>query len=121
MIRGRLSIGRGGLDGLTLSEFCDIAWVELWDDCGPMGDHHQYRRIITELFIEGKDAYDIFYEVTEYDKKGKSHKKMKRLSDSPSRVSRNIQMQSAVSVLEQWKARSAELKAAREVASTPDG
>lgn len=96
-------------------------WVEIWDDCGPMGDHHQYRRVVTELFIEGKDAYDIFIETTEYDAKGKARTKMKRLADRRSSVARTQQMTAAETTLAQWRARSAELKAEAGVASTPDG
>lgn len=96
---------------MSLATFCDVVWVEIWDDCGPMGDHQQYRRIVTELFIEGKDAYDIFYETTEYDRKGKPHKKMKRLADQRSTASRGQQMISAQATLDAWRARAEELKA----------
>lgn len=119
MIRGRFALA--GRTRISLSDYCDVVWLEIWDDCSPMGDTHQYRRIVTELFIDGKDAYDIFYEVTEHDKKGRPRKKVKRLAASPSSVSRTQQMTSATTVLDQWRARSAELKAQREVASTPDG
>lgn len=120
MIRGRILRG-GGARNLSLSMLCDIAWVEIYDDCSPMGDSHQYRRIVTELFIDGKDPFEIFYEVTEYDKKGKPKKKQRRLADAPTSVSRGQQMSSALSVLEQWKARAAQLKEEQALASTPDG
>lgn len=44
---------------MALSTFLDIVWAELWDDVSPMGDRARYHKIIVELFIEGKDPYDI--------------------------------------------------------------
>ena len=67
---------------MSLADFCDLVWLEIWNDCSPMGDLSEYRRIVTELFIDGKDPHDITYEVTDYDGKGKPVKKMKRLSDT---------------------------------------
>lgn len=106
---------------MPLETFCDLAWVEIWDDVTAMSDIHTYHRIVTELFIEGKDPYEIKYEVTEYDKKGKPVTKVKRLADAPTAVSRAQRMLSQGSILEQWKTRSAELKAGGSVASSPDG
>lgn len=114
ILRGRQ--GRLGLRDMSLAVFCDITWVEIWDDFGPMSDHITYRRIVTELFVEGKEPYEITYEVTVHDKKGKPHQKLKRLSDSPSAGSRSQRMVSQASVLEEWKARGAELRAEKEAA-----
>lgn len=114
ILRGRQ--GRLGLRGMSLAAFCDVVWVEIWDDFGPMSDHITYRRIVTELFIDGKEPYEITYETTVYDKKGKSKQVTKRLSDAPSAASRSQRMVSQTSVLEQWKARAAELKAEKEAA-----
>jgi hypothetical protein len=108
LVRGRQ--GRMGLREMSLSTFCDIVWVEIWDDVGAMGDRAQYHRIIEELFLEGKDPYDITYETTEY-KNGKSVEVTRRLSEAPSKAGRANRMKSEASVLEQWKARAAELKA----------
>ena len=30
-------------------------WLELWDDCGPMGDQVKYREAIQTIFYEGRD------------------------------------------------------------------
>lgn len=114
IIRGRQ--GRLGLQGMSLATFCDVVWVEIWDDYGPMSDHITYRRIVTELFVEGKEPFEITYEVTTYDKKGKAKQVTKRLSDSPSQGSRAQRLTSQSSVLEQWKARAAELRADKEAA-----
>lgn len=78
MIRGRQ--GRIGLTGMSLSTFLDLVWTEIWDDCSPMADRAQYRRVMKELFLEGKDPHEVWYET--YDQKGK--KVRKRLSDAPS-------------------------------------
>lgn len=58
---------------MTLQTFCDLVWLELWNDCPPMGDHAQYREIITKLFIEGKPAWEITYDGV--DAKGKKVRK----------------------------------------------
>jgi hypothetical protein len=101
---------------MSLATFCDLVWVEIWDDVGPMSDHTQYRRIVTELFIEGKDPYDITYETTVYDKKGKAKQVVKRLSEMPSGAARSQRLVSQADVLAEWKARAAELKAAKQAA-----
>jgi hypothetical protein len=44
---------------MSLSTFLDIAWAELWDDVSPMADRSRWHKIIVELFVEGKDPYDI--------------------------------------------------------------
>lgn len=80
MIRGRQ--GRAGLNGMSLSTFLDLVWTEIWDDCSPMGDRSQHRRVMKELFIEGKNPHDVWYET--YDDKGK--KVRKRLDDVPAEV-----------------------------------
>lgn len=45
---------------MSLSTFCDLVWTEIWDDCPAMGDQAQYRRVMTELFLDGKDPSDIY-------------------------------------------------------------
>lgn len=77
MIRGRQ--GRTGLRDMPLHTFLDLVWTEIWDDCAPMGDQGQYRRIMKELFLEGKNPHEIWYDT--HDDKGK--KIRKRLSDVP--------------------------------------
>lgn len=62
---------------MPLCAFLDIVWAEVWDDCGPMSDQTQYRSIVTQLFLEGKDPTQVTYTVT--DAKGKT--KVKRLSE----------------------------------------
>ena len=82
MIKGRLAKQGQSLRGMPLETFCDIVWAEIWDDCSAMGDQSQYRSIVTQMFIEGKDPHDIWYETT--DAKGK--KKRKRLASEPGRT-----------------------------------
>ena len=60
---------------MSLSTFLDLVWVEIYDDCSPMGDRHQYREIVTKLFMLGEDPHNIW--VTQPDGK------KKRLSDTP--------------------------------------
>lgn len=65
MTEGRLAVirgrqGRAGLRGMSLSTFCDLVWTEIWDDCPAMGDQQQYRRIMRELFLDGKDPSEIY-------------------------------------------------------------
>ena len=56
MIRGRrIAQGLPGLRGLSLSSFCDLVWVELWDDCPAMGDQVKYRDALHAIFYEGKE------------------------------------------------------------------
>lgn len=64
---------------MTLERFCDLVWLEIWDDCPPLGDQGQYRRIMSEYFIECKDPWNIIYET--HDDKGKKVKK--RLAPIP--------------------------------------
>ena len=64
---------------MSLATFLDLIWTEIWDDANPMGDRSQYRRIMKELFLEGKDPHEIWYDTT--DAKGKKIKK--RLSEGP--------------------------------------
>jgi hypothetical protein len=68
-----------GFRHMTLQTFCDLVWLEVWNDCPPMGDHAQYREIVTKLFIEGKPAWEITYDG--HDDKGKKVKK--RLAPRP--------------------------------------
>jgi hypothetical protein len=58
---------------MPLATFCDLVWVEIYDDVSPMGDRAQYRRIVKELFLEGKDPSEIWIETT--DAKGKKVRK----------------------------------------------
>lgn len=39
-----------------MSEFCDLVWLEIWDDCPAMGDQPRYREIIQGVFYEGRDS-----------------------------------------------------------------
>lgn len=64
---------------MTLQTFCDLVWLEIWEDCPPMGDHGQYRDIVTKIFLECKEPWEISY--TTYDDKGK--KVTKRLGPRP--------------------------------------
>jgi hypothetical protein len=64
---------------MSLQTFCDLVWVEIHDDCSPMGDQAQWREIVTKLFIEGIPAWEITYEG--FDDKGK--KVRKRLAPRP--------------------------------------
>lgn len=57
VIRGRQ--GRQGFNGMSFSTFLDIAWAELWDDVSPMADRSRWHMIVKELFVDGKDPYDI--------------------------------------------------------------
>jgi len=41
---------------LSLSAFCDLVWLELWDDCPAMGDQAKYREAINTIFIEGREV-----------------------------------------------------------------
>jgi hypothetical protein len=65
---------------MSLATFLDLVWMEIWDDCAPMGDQFQYRRIMKELFLDGVPPHDIWYDT--HDDKGK--KIRKRLSEAPS-------------------------------------
>lgn len=60
---------------MSLSTLLDIIWAEIYDDCPPLGDIHQYREVIQQLYIEGKDPHSITYT----DAKGKT----KRLATTP--------------------------------------
>lgn len=112
-IRGRrLRYGAPpGLKGLTLSDFCDLVWAEVLDDCPPMGDHAQYRDIVHKMFIEGLEPHDIWW--TDHD--GKSHRltepaRKKGVSGRPSKE----QFAAAAALQEQ-------LRAAREAAKQAGG
>jgi hypothetical protein len=41
---------------LSLSAFCDLVWLELWDDCSPMGDQAKYREALYTIFVEGREV-----------------------------------------------------------------
>ena len=40
---------------MTLSDFCDLVWMELWDDCPAMGDQVKYRESLMAIFYEGRE------------------------------------------------------------------
>lgn len=44
---------------MSLSDFCDLVWLELWDDCPPLGDQQKYREAIHTIFVEGKEIGEI--------------------------------------------------------------
>lgn len=46
---------------MCLSEFCDIAWAMLYDDCPAMGDQSKYREALHNLFYLGQESetYDV--------------------------------------------------------------
>jgi hypothetical protein len=50
---------------MTLANFCDLVWLEVWDDCPALGDQHEYREIVHNLFFEGLEPGEI--EVTDPD------------------------------------------------------
>jgi hypothetical protein len=87
---------------MNLETFCDLVWSEIWDDCAPMGDQAQYREIVKQLFLDGKDPYEIWFETT--DAKGK--KKRQRLAQAPSRSSsgRRHDLQALRELMEQAQA-----------------
>jgi hypothetical protein len=47
--------GHRGFEGCTISDFLDVAWAALYDDCPAMGDQFKYREALHEIFIEGKE------------------------------------------------------------------
>lgn len=116
---------------MSLSTFCDLVWLEIWDDCSPMGDQHEYREIVHKLFIEGIPPWEIFYDG--YDAKGKKVKK--RLGERPtstSTMSKTEQVVSARDLFEKLGRKSKidpkafveqvqAAKQAAEVASPPSG
>ena len=72
MASGRLEVirarqGRLGLRGMSLSTFCDLAWLELWDDCPALGDLSQYREVIEQIFLQGMDPAKVTW--TDHDGK----------------------------------------------------
>lgn len=117
IIRGR----HRGLHGVTFADFLDLVWVEIWDDCSPMGDVSQYREIVTKLFIEGMEPWRITYTTT--DKKGK--KVTKRLGDRPeggrSFAPSKSMMEQARALHQQLQALKAAAQEGDKVASPPDG
>ena len=46
---------------MGLSEFCDVAWAMLYDDCPAMGDQSKYREALYNLFYLGQESetYDV--------------------------------------------------------------
>lgn len=67
---------------MTFETFLDVVWAEIYDDCPPMGDHAEYRRIVTELFVEGKQPNQITYK----DAKGKTQ----RLANAQTEIGKAI-------------------------------
>lgn len=49
----RIRLGLPGLRGVSLSEFCDLVWLELWDDAPQLGDRSEYRDLLVKLYLEG--------------------------------------------------------------------
>lgn len=97
---------------MTLQTFCDLVWLEIWDDCPPMGDQSQYRDIVTKLFIECKNAWEITYQG--YDDKGK--KVTKRLATVPVAGSTGNAMADARALYERIKGKTKPIDAAGMVA-----
>jgi len=111
VIRGRQ--GRLGFRQLSLCTLLDIIWAEIYDDCSPMGDVHQYREVVSALYIEGRDPHDITYK----DAKGKT----RRLADAPASSGvRKGPSQSAHEAMRAMQERARELAEARKLASPPD-
>ena len=40
---------------MSLSDFCDLVWLELWDDCPAMGDQTKYREAVVTIFVDGEE------------------------------------------------------------------
>ena len=72
---------------MSLSTFLDIVWAEIWDDVSPMGDRSRYRQIIVELFVEGKDPYDITWRDSDNKLQRLSNQRMTTKDSKPARSS----------------------------------
>jgi hypothetical protein len=48
--------GHRGFERCTVSAFCDVVWLALWDDCPALGDQHRYREALIDIFHHGGDA-----------------------------------------------------------------
>jgi hypothetical protein len=96
---------------MSLATLLDIIWAEMWDDCSPMGDVHQYREIITQLYIEGKDPSTISYRGADG--------KVKKLTLTSS--AGGEPPQSARDEAKAMMARARELAEAKALASQPSG
>lgn len=97
---------------MSFSTFLDIAWAELWDDVSPMADRGRWHKIIQELFVEGKDPYDITW---------KDHDgKLQRLSNQRGLTQDAKPTKSAMDQAKEWQEK---LRARKEdlVASADDG
>lgn len=81
---------------MPLSTFLDIVWAELWDDVSPMADRSRYHKILVELFVEGKDPYDITWK----DEKGKTQ----RLSNQRTMSTDSKPAASAMDQAKAWQA-----------------
>ena len=81
---------------MSLSTLLDIVWTELWDDISPMGDRSRYHKILIELFVEGKDPYDITW---------KDHDgKLQRLSNQRGGTTDGKPTATATSQAQEWLA-----------------
>lgn len=101
-----------------MEQFCDLVWTEIWDDCPPMGDQHQYRDIMEKLFLRGMEPWQITYETT--DKKGK--KVTRRLGTAPAKGIGLNPPKNAVAQMQEWAERAKKLREAKEqLGSPPDG
>lgn len=109
-MRGRQ--GRAGLRELPLSTLLDMIWAEIYDDCSPMGDQHQYREIVTALYIEGKDPHEVTYQ----DSKGRT----RRLADAPARPGSRTPRPSAIEEMRAMQERARQLADEHALASPPD-
>lgn len=109
---------RGGINSLSVSDFCDLVWTEVWDDCPAMGDQHQYRDIMEKLFLQGMDPWNITYETT--DKNGK--KVTRTLGSAPAKGIGRTPPKTQVQQMNEWAERAKMLREAKnELASPPDG
>lgn len=100
---------------LSFELFLSVIWAEIYDDCPPMGDHAEYRRIVTELFIEGKPAHKITYK----DAKGKTQ----RLADAKPQIGQAVPkntLSEARKIAEQLKQARLAAMAPSEVESSGD-
>lgn len=97
---------------MPLSDFCDLVWAEIWDDCAPMGDHGVYHMIVTRLIWKGEPAHTITWR----DSNGKTHRLAEHTPDITSPV-QGDKLAEARRLMEQVK----QAREAARVASAPDG
>jgi hypothetical protein len=111
VIRGRQ--GRSGLRGMSLSTFCDLAWLELWDDCPALGDLSQYREVIEQIFLQGKPPTEVMW--TDHDGK------QRPLGEAPKSDQLGSIPQTAIDEARALHQRMREMREAARVASSSDG